>query len=206
MAEGSAVPVAAPSLSPPVLLLGLRHASHALALGSPERAGGEAAPHLDRRLAKPTSDKWRAPARPCEGEQESACGTAAGIAAVALLAARRERLVFVVRKQYHFWPGDYALDAWDVDRLIRLSRDLPVEQVAVDDIAEIDTVYWFDDREQTPTVRRVVEHAQLIQDVDLSYPIILGAEGPRHGRHASGGTCTPRGTHVSRGWALHQDP
>jgi hypothetical protein len=83
----------------------------------------------------------------------------------------------LVRKQYHFWPGGHALDAWDVDRLIRLSRALPVEQVVVDDIAEIDSVYWFDDREQSPTVRRVVEHARLMQDVDLSHPIILGADG-----------------------------
>lgn len=49
-----------------------------------------------------------------------------------------------LRKQYHFWPADRGFDAWDVDRLIALSRDLPVEQVAVAPIGEIDTVYWFD--------------------------------------------------------------
>ncbi len=27
-----------------------------------------------------------------------------------------------VRKQYHFWPGAEGLDAWDVDRLVELSR------------------------------------------------------------------------------------
>jgi hypothetical protein len=26
----------------------------------------------------------------------------------------------VVRKQYHFWPGEHGVDAWDVDRLIEL--------------------------------------------------------------------------------------
>ena len=31
-----------------------------------------------------------------------------------------------MRKQYNFWPGPVGLDAWDVDRLIELSRDLPV--------------------------------------------------------------------------------
>jgi len=38
-----------------------------------------------------------------------------------------------VRKQYHFWPGEHGLDAWDVDRLI--------------------------------------------EEVDLSHPIILGFDG-----------------------------
>ena len=81
-----------------------------------------------------------------------------------------------MRKQYHFWPGEHGLDAWDVDRLIGLTRGLPLEEVAIADIDEIDTTYWFDEW-QTPTVRRVVEHVQLIEAVDTSYPIILGPDG-----------------------------
>jgi hypothetical protein len=30
-----------------------------------------------------------------------------------------------MRKQYHFWPGEGVLDAWDVDRLIEVFADLP---------------------------------------------------------------------------------
>lgn len=82
-----------------------------------------------------------------------------------------------MRKQYHFWPGERGLDAWDVDRLIELSRELPVKVVDLASIDEIDSVYWFDDRFQRPTVRKVVEHARLIEEVDLSYPIILGFDG-----------------------------
>jgi len=82
-----------------------------------------------------------------------------------------------VRKQYHFWPGERGLDAWDVDRLIELSSALPVREVALDSIDEIDSVYWFDDQIDRPTVRRVVEHLRLIEDVDLSHPIILGVDG-----------------------------
>jgi hypothetical protein len=82
-----------------------------------------------------------------------------------------------VRKQYHFWPAERGFDAWDVDRLIALSRDLPVERVEVDSIGEIDTSYWFDGSAEEPTVRKVVEHCMLINDVDLSYPIILGHDG-----------------------------
>ena len=83
-----------------------------------------------------------------------------------------------MRKQYHLWSSESGsgMDAWDVDRLVQLSRDLPVQQVAVDAIGEVDTAYWFDETSR-PTVRAVVEHLQLINEVDLSYPIILSVEG-----------------------------
>jgi hypothetical protein len=78
-----------------------------------------------------------------------------------------------VRKQYNFWPGPDGLDAWDVDRLIELSRDLPVRSVALSSIWELDTAYW-----AAPlTVRDVADHMRLVNDVDPSYPIILAADG-----------------------------
>lgn len=80
-----------------------------------------------------------------------------------------------VRKQYHFWPGRRGLDAWDVDRLIEATQGLPVEDVLLVDLTEIDSVYWFDST-QRPTVRKVVEHIQLIQYVDPKWPIILGPD------------------------------
>lgn len=80
-----------------------------------------------------------------------------------------------MRKQYHFWPGKQRLDAWDVDRLIQLSASLAIEDVNLEDIDEIDTNYWFDEKAK-PTVREVVEHAKLIEDVDMKYPIILGPD------------------------------
>ena len=82
-----------------------------------------------------------------------------------------------MRKQYHFWPGNNGLDAWDVDRLIRLSAGLPVIEVPLAAIAEVDTVYWFDGKSEQPTVRKVIEHARLISEVDTSYPVILGPDG-----------------------------
>jgi hypothetical protein len=65
------------------------------------------------------------------------------------------------------------MDAWDVDRLIALAADLPAEEVALADLPEIDSVYWFDEREQ-PTVRKIAEHVRRVQEADLSYPVILG--------------------------------
>lgn len=82
-----------------------------------------------------------------------------------------------MRKQYHFWPAEAGFDAWDVDRLIELSRALPVERVAVDSIGEVDTSYWFEGSAEVPTVRKVVEHAKLMLEADRSYPIILGHDG-----------------------------
>ena len=82
-----------------------------------------------------------------------------------------------MRKQYHYWPGGSGSDAWEVDRLIRLSAELPVTEVPLASIAEIDSVYWFDGRAEQPTVRKVVEHARLIGEVDTSYPVILGPDG-----------------------------
>jgi hypothetical protein len=81
-----------------------------------------------------------------------------------------------VRKQYHLRPGPNGVDAWDVDRLIELSRDLPVADVDVSTIGEVDTMYWFDES-TAPTVRNIIEHIRLIEEVDVQYPIILGPDG-----------------------------
>ncbi len=96
-----------------------------------------------------------------------------------------------MRKQYHFWPAENRFDAWDVDRLMALSWDLPVERVAVDSVTEIDTSYWFDGSAEVPTVRKVVEHCKLISEVDISYPIILGRDGRiMDGMHGSREPCS----------------
>jgi hypothetical protein len=82
-----------------------------------------------------------------------------------------------LRKQYYLAPTDDGFDAWDVDRLIAFSDGLPVEKVAIDAIAEVDTAYWFQGPDQPATVRAVVDHYALLQEVDLSYPIILSPDG-----------------------------
>jgi hypothetical protein len=81
-----------------------------------------------------------------------------------------------VRKQYHFRPGRRGLNAWDVDRLIVAVAEAPIEDVPLAEIGELDSTYWFD-HGYSPTVRNVVEHVQLIQEVDLGYPIVLDPEG-----------------------------
>jgi len=60
-----------------------------------------------------------------------------------------------------------------VDRLVSLSRDLVPELVPIEDIREIDETYW----SGSMTSREVAEHARLIQEADLVYPVILSSDG-----------------------------
>jgi hypothetical protein len=78
-----------------------------------------------------------------------------------------------MRKQYHFRPSPAGLRAWDVDRLVALTRELRVESVPVASIRELDEPYWG----EPMTTRAVADHARLINECDLSYPIILSSDG-----------------------------
>ena len=82
-----------------------------------------------------------------------------------------------MRKQYHFRPSERGLLAWDVDRLIALSQDLPRLQVPLTAIRELDEPFWFGAPGDVPTCRSVVAHARLIEAADLRYPIILSSDG-----------------------------
>ncbi|HTY73334.1 MAG TPA: hypothetical protein VMI11_13050 [Actinomycetes bacterium] len=83
-----------------------------------------------------------------------------------------------MRKQYHFWPGasGRAYDAWDVDRLIELTRGFPVVDAALDSIWELDVDYWSESGSGA-TPRVLVTHMRLVEEVDPAYPIILGPDG-----------------------------
>ncbi len=81
-----------------------------------------------------------------------------------------------MRKQYHFRPSERGLLAWDVDRLIAMSKDFPRVQVPLTAIRELDEPVWFGFGD-TPTCRVVVEHARLIEAVDLGLPMILSSDG-----------------------------
>jgi hypothetical protein len=87
-----------------------------------------------------------------------------------------------VRKQYYFRPSARGLLAWDVDRLARLSAALPVRRVELATLRELDEPVFGDG--EPPTWRSLIEHLKLIDETDLSYPIILAADGAvMDGRH-----------------------
>jgi hypothetical protein len=78
-----------------------------------------------------------------------------------------------MRKQYHFRPSANGYYAWDIDRLNSLSSKLTPQSVKLSEIAEIDEPLWFDGPGATATCRVVAEHARLIEEADLCYPIIM---------------------------------
>ena len=82
-----------------------------------------------------------------------------------------------MRKQYHFRSSERGLLAWDVDRLIRLSKALPRVQVPLTRIRELDEPFWFGGGNEAATCRAIVEHCRLIDAADLNFPIVLSADG-----------------------------
>jgi hypothetical protein len=80
-----------------------------------------------------------------------------------------------VRKQYYFRQSNRGLLAWDVDRLVELSINLPRKRVPLSAIRELDENFFGDDEQ--PTWRTMLGHVRLMDEADLSYPIILSASG-----------------------------
>ena len=87
-----------------------------------------------------------------------------------------------MRKQYYFRPSPRGLLAWDVDRLVELTRDFPRQQVPLATLHELDEPWSGDNERQT--WRAMIDHIRLINESDLSFPIILAANGEvMDGRH-----------------------
>jgi hypothetical protein len=80
-----------------------------------------------------------------------------------------------MRKQYYFRASPAGLLAWDVDRLVELTRDFPRKRVPLTAIRELDEPWSGDDEHQT--WRAMLEHIRLMDEADLVYPIILSASG-----------------------------
>jgi len=76
-------------------------------------------------------------------------------------------------KHPHPVPGGRGY--WWTEGLWAASAHLPVRTVPISDIREFDENCWFGDR--PPTCREVAEHARRIEAADLSYPVVLGADG-----------------------------
>ena len=82
-----------------------------------------------------------------------------------------------MRTQYHFRQSDRGLLAWDVRRLVELSKALPVRQVRLTEIRELDECHWYSAGGSEATCRSVVHHCALIDQADLSFAVILAADG-----------------------------
>lgn len=83
----------------------------------------------------------------------------------------------MLRKQYHVRTVDGDVHAWDIHRLIRLSKQIPPTRVRLDAIPELDQNWWYADGSAAPTPRALATHMALVQQAGLSFPILLCAEG-----------------------------
>jgi hypothetical protein len=81
-----------------------------------------------------------------------------------------------LRPQYHFRPSPQGLQAWDVRILVELAQTLVTFDHPLDQITELHEPYWHDD-DTGMTCKAIADHTRLIQNADLSYPIILCHEG-----------------------------
>lgn len=70
-----------------------------------------------------------------------------------------------------------SLYVWEAERLWQLSKNLPIKTVPLASITNFDEVCWFHANKTKPTCRAVAAHAKRIYEADLSYPIILSANG-----------------------------
>ena len=82
-----------------------------------------------------------------------------------------------MRPQYHFRKSPAGLCAWNVERLIQLSNTLVRERVALSAIAELDEPYWAGEESQKLTCGQVVDHARMMLESDLDFPVILSSDG-----------------------------
>ena len=67
-----------------------------------------------------------------------------------------------MRKQYFFRASPAGLLAWDVDRLVSLSRDFPACAVPLAEIRELGEACFGED--EAPTWRSFAAHCRLVQD------------------------------------------
>lgn len=80
-----------------------------------------------------------------------------------------------MRKQYHFRKVGNDTYIWDVHNLVELTKNIKVKEISLSEIRELEEPYWYPDSH--PTTQEIIEHLKLIQEADLSYPIILCSQG-----------------------------
>ncbi len=83
-----------------------------------------------------------------------------------------------MRQQYHSRMIDGERLIWDINLLVEMARDLPIQKISLNDIKELDEQYWYEGEDSPkPTCRNIAEHAQLIEETSLDHPIILCSKG-----------------------------
>lgn len=60
---------------------------------------------------------------------------------------------------------------------MREAQKLTSFKMAISEIGEADSNWWYSNDGEAPTPRSIAKHVALVRDVDPSYPIILCSEG-----------------------------
>lgn len=82
-----------------------------------------------------------------------------------------------MRQQYHRRQSGEDVFIWNVNKLAERANDMPIIDLALSDIAELDETFWYSDRDKNmPTCRSVADHAKLIEETDIKYPILVCPE------------------------------
>lgn len=82
-----------------------------------------------------------------------------------------------MRKQYHLQPAKRGFNAWDVHRLIALSKNFEPKEIPISEIKEIDENFWYQSDDSVPSLRSILMHMTLIEQCNLNFPIILSSTG-----------------------------
>ncbi len=82
-----------------------------------------------------------------------------------------------MRKQYHSRRVGPDTHVWDVHKLIRASKHLEAVEIPVEDIAEIDENWWYQQPGSIPTPRSIAQHMMMVERTDLDHPVVLSADG-----------------------------
>ena len=93
-----------------------------------------------------------------------------------LFRQHRTDTILNLHQQYHFRESERGLLAWDVLKLIELSKEFEIIQVPLSSIEELKEVYWFN-LGALPIMEEIAKHAKQIYEADTSYPIVLCPEG-----------------------------
>lgn len=81
-----------------------------------------------------------------------------------------------LRRQYHRRQVGPDWHIWDIHRLVRLAEGVETAELPLSSLRELDENWWYGGADHVPTPRSIAHHYLLVQQVDLSYPILLCAE------------------------------
>jgi len=83
-----------------------------------------------------------------------------------------------LRQQYHHRKKGGDILIWDVNKLAEQSLQMAVVEVPLSDVKELDESFWYGERDgNVPTCSSVADHAKLIEETDLKYPVLMCGEG-----------------------------